>query len=261
MLFYSYLFLLGLFIGSFLNVVIDRLANDQSLLGRSHCDHCQHKLGVLDLIPVLSFFLLGRKCRYCKKKLMWQYPIVELATGVMFFLTAKTFFVETQSIASLQLLLYLGIISCLIIIFVVDIKYQIIPDEIQIAFFVFVLGLKIITVVETQSIASLPINFIYGFLVMLPILLLHLLTRGRGMGFGDVKFAYVIGFLLGLKSGLLSLYLGFILGAIIGLFLIFLGKKKIKSKIAFGPFLVLGVTIMLFWGQPVLDLVRRIYGI
>jgi len=261
MLFYIYFFLLGLCIGSFLNVLIDRLANNQSIMGRSHCDHCKHQLKAVDLIPLISFFILGRKCRYCKKKLMWQYPLVELVTGIMFLLTAKMLFVETGHAPSLQLIFYLGIISCLIVIFVTDLKYQIIPDEVQIAFFVFVLGLKIINVVETRHASSLLISLFGGFLVMFPILLLHLVTRGRGMGFGDVKFAYLIGFLLGVKSGLLSLYIGFVIGAIIGLFLIFLGKKKIKSKIAFGPFLVLGVITMLFFGQPVLDVVRKIYGI
>ena len=96
---------------------------------------------------------------------------------------------------------------------------------------------------------------------MLPILFLWLVTAGRGMGFGDVKLSFTIGFLLGAKAGFLALYFAFVIGGIIGLILLLLKKKKLKSKIAFGPFLVLGVLIMLFWQKEVFQLINKIYGI
>jgi len=257
MWFFIYLFILGLAIGSFLNVLSDRLANEQSLLGRSYCDHCRHQLRILDLIPVLSFFLLKGHCRFCHKKISWQYPLVELATGLLFVLTAITLSLNLGS----QLFFYLGIISCLIVIFVVDLKYQIIPDQIQIALFIFIFSLKITTLIGDQFFAVLLKDIVYSFLVMLPLFLIYLLTSGRGIGFGDVKFAFLIGFLLGFRDGLLSLYLGFIIGAFFGIFLIFSGKKKLKSKIAFGPFLVMGVLILLYWGQILNKIINQFYGL
>lgn len=251
---YVFIFLLGAAVGSFLNVLIDRLPKGQSITGRSHCDYCRHQLSGADLIPIVSFFLLKGRCRYCRKKLSWQYPLVETITGILFVLI---FNFKFQILNYFLLVTYFGIISCLIVIFFADLKYQIIPDSLQVAVFIF----SIIYHLASRIPISQFLNFlISGFIVTLPILFLWLITRGRGMGFGDVKLAFNIGFLLGIKAGFLALYFGFIIGAVVGLFLIFLGKKKLKSKIAFGPFLVLGMVVMMFWQKEIFQLINKIYG-
>lgn len=247
-IFLSIVFILGLAIGSFLNVLIDRLAKGQKITGRSHCDHCRRKLTYRDLIPVVSFFLLKGKCRYCQKKISWFYPLVELLTGVFFVLIIQwQNFKPYQFFSFYHFLLtisYLGITSCLIVIFFQDLKYRIISDWIQLFFFFFVLISHLLSF--SIDLEKFLINqFFSGIIVMLPILFLHLITAGRGMGFGDVKLSFTIGFFLGIKKGFLALYFAFIIGGIIGLILILFKKKKLKSKIAFGPFLVTGLILVL----------------
>ncbi len=262
-MFYSFLFIFGLAIGSFLNVLIDRLPNFEGISGRSHCDHCSHKLSYLDLIPVFSFLVLKGRCRYCKKKISPMYPIVEILTAVMF-VVAWVYLPIGESLSNpvqkgiehLVRIAYLGIIACLIVIIFTDLKYQIIPDSLQIAFFVF----SLFAIGKDVSPLFFVNRVLAALLVMTPILLLHLLTHGRGMGFGDVKLAFTIGFLLGIKSGLISLYLAFISGALVGLIMILFKQVKLKSKIAFGPFLALGTAMMLFYGEKVIVFVNRIYG-
>jgi len=268
-----YLFIIGLAIGSFLNVLIDRLPNEQSIMGRSHCDFCKHKLKGLDLFPVLSFIFLGGKCRYCHKKISWQYPLIEILTGISFVLIFNPDLIGVNSQFShlrqdfggqaiFQLVAWLGIASCLIVIFFADVKYQIIPDSMQIAFFLFSLFINLLAPRSLGEVGEFGIwNLLKsGVVVMLPILILYWLTKSRGMGFGDVKLAFVIGFLLGLKAGLLALYCSFILGALVGLILIIFKLKKLKSKIAFGPFLILGSIIIFIWQSYIFKFIYQIYG-
>jgi len=265
-MFYLFLFTFGTAIGSFLNVVIDRLAQDESVMGRSHCDYCKHKLGPFDLIPIFSFLILGRKCRYCKKKFSWYYPIVEFITGVIFviiwiYLPQSLLGAGLQRFPTTIFLIkfvYLGIVSALVIIFFSDLKYHIIPDQVQVFLFatsLFLLPLygPILSVFIERVVAAL--------LVMGPIYFLYWVTKGKGMGFGDVKLAFTIGFMFGLKAGLLVLYFAFISGAIVGIVLMFLQKRGLKSKIAFGPFMVIGILVMLYWRDSIFEIIRRIYGV
>jgi len=252
-----FLFFLGTIIGSFLNVLIDRLPREESIMGRSHCDHCKKTLSPIDLIPVLSFLFLKGKCRYCGKKLSLQYPGIEILTGVFFILIFNLKFEIFNSNFKFLISNY-AIVSCLIVIFFIDLKKQIIPDEMQITLFVTVLLSKIIMGITGTA---LGYTIVEGLVVLLPILALYLLTKGRGMGFGDVKLAFNMGFFLGIKGGLVAIYAGFILGAISGIILLLLKKKKMKSKIAFGPFLVLGIFILMFFEKPIFSLIQKIYGV
>ncbi|MEK7078888.1 MAG: A24 family peptidase, partial [Patescibacteria group bacterium] len=158
----------------------------------------------------------------------------------------------------IQLGIYLSIVSCLIVIFFIDLKNQIIPDEMQIALFISILFLR---VMGSIGVVGVMWGMLEGLVAMLPILFLYLITRGRGMGFGDVKLAFNMGFLLGIKGGFVAIYLGFILGAFFGIVLLLMKKKKMKSKIAFGPFLVAGMVIVMFFEKPIFSLIQRIYGI
>ena len=257
------IFLFGISIGSFLNVLVDRLPKNESPFGgRSHCEHCKHKLSGLDLIPLLSFFLLKGKCRYCHKKLSYYYPVVELTTGILFAITAifalnnfQFSIFNFQSNLNFQisifqlsfLIFHLFLISSLIVIFFTDIKYGIIPDKITypaiLISFLFLMSDTKYLILNTLP--SAVGAFLFFFL-------LFVVTRGRGMGFGDVKYAFLMGLVLGFPNIITALYIAFLTGALISLILVVWGKKKLKgTTIPFGPFLVLGTVVCLFWGDTI----------
>ncbi len=271
-----FIFILGTAIGSFLNVLIDRLPNKESINGRSHCDYCKKKIAWYDLFPIISFFVLKGKSRCCRKKLNWQYPIVEIITGLLFVLITNNQIPITKqfSITNLQYsnfwlfnnwtlfvswLLFLGISSCLIIIFVSDFKYHLISDYILLALFGF--SLPVVVLAKADPLFPILINsLVSGLIVAFPIFLIYYISRERAMGLGDVYLSAIMGFLLGWKAGLFALYIAFVTGAIFGLIAIIFKNKKLRSKIAFGPFLVIGMVVMLFWGEKILEIIRKIYG-
>ncbi|MFA6016866.1 MAG: prepilin peptidase [Patescibacteria group bacterium] len=257
----SFIFILGASIGSFLNVLIDRLPKEEGINGRSHCDFCGKKIVWYDMFPVLSYFILKGKTRCCRKKLSFQYPLIEMITGISFLLIFNfhfSFFSEF-SIFNFQTLLLFGIISCLIVIFVSDFKYHLISDYILLALFVFSLLLKFIIPAEA-GIQILGRDVLSGLIVSFPIFLIYFISRERAMGLGDVYLSAIMGFLLGWQAGFLALYIAFVTGAIYGLVVIIFKNKKLKSKIAFGPFLVIGTVTMLFWGEKILEMIKRMYG-
>ncbi len=255
-----FIFILGLCVGSFLNVFIDRSrAGVSSLTGRSHCDFCHKSLSPIDLIPIASFIVLEGKCRYCKKKLSWQYPLVEFITGCMFvfiFLQAIQIFgcqlpalssAQTSAIScGIRILPLFLIGACFLVIFVCDLKYQIIPDEMLFIIFTCVLLFQLMS-------RSNKIEYIISGVICFSLfLIIYHLTRGKGMGFGDVKLAFVIGYVLGLQKGLLALYLAFLTGAVVSIILILLKIKKLKQRIAFGPFMLLGAVMSYYLGEEII---------
>ena len=249
------LFVFGLFIGSFLGVVVDRLATKDSFIkGRSKCDHCGHVLGFFDLFPIFSFVLLKGQCRYCHKKLSLYCPITEITTGILF---AITFLLLSQGnlsfitdhLSLISVIYYLFIVSCLIVIFFADLRYGIIPDKIlyPAVFVVFVF-----TILNTQYlILNIVFSAIGSFLFLF---ILYFITKRRGMGFGDVKYAFFMGLLLGFPAVVVGLYIAFLTGAVAGIILLVWQKKRIRgTTIPFGPFLVIGTYISLFWGNWILS--------
>ena len=246
------IFLIGASIGSFLNVLIDRLPKDERISGHSHCDFCGKKIAWYDLIPVISFFILRGRTRCCRKKLSWQYPAIEFVTGFIFVMVFKDS--PYYGISIIRTVLTASIMSCLIVIFVSDFKYHLISDYIQASFFLFSLLLHL------KEFNQLPYYLLSGLVVSLPIFIIYYLSRERAMGLGDVFLALNIGFLLGWQAGFLALYIAFVTGAIYGVGLIFLKRKKIKSRIPFGPFLVIGMVVMLFWGEKIMEIIKKIYG-
>ena len=254
------LFIIGLFVGSFLGVLIDRLPKDETVIkGRSHCEFCKHKLSLVDLIPVFSFIFLKGKCRYCHKKLNWYYPIFEVSTGIIFALTYS--FLVSNQINSPQLLIinliyYLFIISCLIVIFFSDLKYGIIPDKILLPLTIIVF---IYLIVFNTS--SLITNLLAGVGALLFFILLILITKGKGMGMGDVKFSFLMGLTLGFPQIVVGLYVAFLTGAFISIILILWRKKIFKDTISFGPFLVFGTLMSIFLGNFLLQEALQILGL
>ncbi|MBZ9571766.1 prepilin peptidase [Patescibacteria group bacterium] len=245
-----FVFLLGLATGSFLNSIIYRLQTKESfLLTRSYCPHCKHKLNWQDLIPLLSFLILKGKCRYCKNKISLQYPLVELATGTLFVLVGYYTF-PNLLVTSYRLL----ITSFLIIIFVSDLKYYIIPDKIIYP----AIGIAFIYNILYSHLKFHDFHFflnslLAAFIASAFFLFIFLLSRGKWMGFGDVKLGFFVGLFLGWLNILVALFLAFFIGAIIGVGLILTGKKKLKSEVPFGPFLVTGTFIAFFWGNNLIS--------
>ena len=224
---------MGLGVGSFLNVVIDRSVSGKDLGGRSSCDFCNKKIYWYDLIPVLSYFFLLGKCRFCNKKLSIQYPLIEILTGVLYMFVYIVFF-QAQLFHMISMLI---IITVSIIIAVTDLKYQIIPDwAITTLFLIGILG----------SSNSLFYYFAGSLVGVFFLWIIHHLSNGTAMGYGDVKLIAAEGIVLSLPFLLISLYSAFLFGGIFALFLLLMRKKKMSSQMAFGPFLIIGFLISMF---------------
>jgi len=252
------LFILGLSIGSFINCVVDRKG---IAFGRSYCDHCQKTLTWLDNIPLLSFALLRGKSRCCKKRISLRHPLVEVATGVVFGMGYVVCGIGgTGGIRDIGEILFLIFISsALILIFVFDWQYQIIPDQITFSMVVITIIYRLFPYFPFTSQESLSTSleatsevFLVALGAMGFFLFLYLITKGKGMGFGDVKFAFLMGLLLGWPGILVALYFAFLTGAGVGVILILLSKKEFGQHIPFGPFLVGGTFVSLFWGEKIL---------
>lgn len=287
LLFFS--FLIGLSVGSFLNCLIYRLKEKELLNNkttkplnrlrgffgmtikeRSYCPKCKNKLGVLDLIPVFSFIFLGGKCRYCHQKISWQYPIVELLTGVIFTVAAyQIFSLDFTEILDFRFQIFeVGrlfllfrnwfFISVLLFIFIYDLKYYLIPDKIILPAIIITLVFN--TILQYCSVLkyspSLNLNWLFystnpnflNFLFAAVIgggffLVQFLISKGRWIGGGDIRLGVLMGLMLGWPATLFALFLAYIIGAIIGIGLIVTGKKSWQSQIPFGPFLA-GATII-----------------
>lgn len=251
-------FILGLCFGSFLNVVVDRYPTKKPMLtGRSMCDDCQRVLHWYDLIPLFSFIQIRGKCRYCKAVLSYMYPGIELLTG-MAFLFVYYFFSPSLTVASLALLLYgFFLVVVLLIVFFSDVKFGIIPDPVVAIAVSVTMVYRIVFSPETVLLALLAAGGAGLFFF-----LLYFFTRGRGMGFGDVKYAVWMGLLLSFPGIILGLYLAFLTGALFSLILILWRKKRFfGSTIPFGPFLVLGTAISYFGEAVILQYVRAFLNI
>jgi prepilin signal peptidase PulO-like enzyme (type II secretory pathway) len=252
------IFTLGLIVGSFLNCIIYRLQTNESFLkGRSFCPNCKHTLSWQDLIPVFSFIILRGECRYCKKPISWQYPLVELATGILFVLNFWYLSFRFDLIFGFWILnfIYYLIISCfLILIFVYDLKHYIIPDKIIFPTIIINLLYNVfysLFIINNSKFLIQSLLSAFGAAVFF--LLIVLISRGRWMGAGDIKLAFFMGLFLGWPKILIALFLSFFIGAIIGLGLIAAGKKKMNSEVPFGPFLVIGTFLAMFFGQQIVS--------
>ena len=235
--------LFGLIIGSFISALSYRYPRRISIArGRSKCPSCKNTIAWYDNIPLLSYILLAGKCRNCKKHISIRYPLIEFFTILGFVLI----FLEFNSNAVLTMF-YLIIYSLLVLIFVVDFEFQIIPD-IFVYFGIFASFLYLLIFNERILFSSL----FAGFLASVFLLSLFFLTKGKGMGLGDVKFAIFGGMLTGINLLFIWLFLAFLTGAAVGIILILSQKASIKSKIAFGPFLAFGLLVSLLWGEKII---------
>jgi leader peptidase (prepilin peptidase)/N-methyltransferase len=241
--------ILGLAVGSFLNVCIDRLPRNESIINPpSHCSVCQHKLATKDLIPVFSYLALRGRCRYCQASIPQRLFWVELATGVIFALLCWHYRLSPE----------LGVMifyACLfIIIFVIDLEQGLILNKVVYPGMVVALLLALypwpwLNESIVMRVAYVALGGAIGFVVFL---LIAIVSRG-GMGWGDVKLAGLVGLATGFPLVFLSIIMAAILGGIVAVALLIARRRNFKGTIPFGPFLALAAMITLLWGSNILS--------
>jgi prepilin signal peptidase PulO-like enzyme (type II secretory pathway) len=281
---YALIFVGGLFVGSFLNVVADRVPHKKSpLKGRSKCDYCKADLKAKDLIPLLSYAWLKAKCRYCEKKLSLYYPFAEVITGLAFVGVAYYLkvFAATNPYIWINFAYLAVIASFLIVIFLTDVKYKLIPNKIVFPAILFMLIFMIgsfifIAVSSYTQMKADPFGkyllevgywsdqmmfllrslvFTVGSALLLGgfFWLLIFITKGKGMGGGDVKLAFLIGLINGFPFNIIAIVLAFVIGAAVSGVLMMFKKKGMKDVIPFGPFLITGSVVAFVFGQQLLN--------
>jgi leader peptidase (prepilin peptidase) / N-methyltransferase len=238
-------FVFGLVLGSFFNVVILRLPEDQPMAWeRSRCPKCKDPIPWYLNIPVLSYMYLVGRCRRCKARISLQYPIVELTTGFLFLFLFHRYGFTLRAAA------YALFTSYLLIITVIDIHHQIIPDELSLSGIV--LGFLLSFVVRDISWWESGLGILLGGGVFLAIAFIYEKWSGReGLGGGDVKLLGMIGAWLGYQCLLPVIVISSATGSVVGLTLMAVRQKDFKTAIPFGPFLALGALLELIWGTEI----------
>lgn len=237
-------------------------------MNRSHCPKCKHQLAWYDNIPLFSYLFLLGKCRYCKKKISIQYPTVEFVVAVLFVLA---FYINFSSQTIDSYLLYLDIsfinlnfivlmlrdwivISIMTIVFIYDLRWYLILDKVMIPSVIVVLLINFYLGYfggePWRNLWNLSISAIIGggfFLSQ------FVISRGKWIGGGDIRFGFLMGLILGFPGILVALMLAYISGAIIGVALIAVGKKKMSSQVPFGVFLATATIVSLFWAENIIE--------
>jgi prepilin signal peptidase PulO-like enzyme (type II secretory pathway) len=259
-IFLIYSFIIGTLIGSFLNVVALRYNTGMTLKGRSKCFSCGKNLNWHELIPVFSFLFQKGKCKTCKSKISWQYPLVEAVAGILF---VSIFFIfpPTTIESSFTTLFYIFITCILLIITIYDMKHKIIPDALSYTFAAIAFA-HLFIAPDLSFILPNWVQIISGPVLALPFALLFLFSRGKWMGLGDAKLVLGIGWVLGITAGLSAIVLAFWIGAVISIIWMYIIFRKIKSRyeIPFGPYLILGMYLVLLLNIRIIDL-RPFYEI
>lgn len=239
------IFIYGLMIGSFLNVCIYRIPREESIaFPSSHCPKCSTSLKWYDNIPLLSYLSLLGKCRYCRTKISAQYPMVEFLNGMLYLILYNHFGL------TLDFVFYALIFSVLVVITFIDLKEMVIPDILVLMILILSSIHKFLNYV-IYDISPGILNSLGGmFLAGGLFLAIVIISRG-GMGGGDVTLIGALGYILGMKFILMTIFLSFIFGAIISVFLLATKIKTRKDPIPFGPFIVLGFSITVLWGESI----------
>ena len=245
-LIFSYIFIIGTFIGSFLNVCIYRLPEGKSVVSPpSACSSCGHRLGFLDLIPVLSYVFNRGKCRYCGAKYSTQYPFIELLNGILYLFVFYRYGFTWISV------MHCITISLLIVIFMIDLRYKIIPDSLVIFGLLYTIIISIMLI--DINIWDKVFGFLFGFTLFLVIALVT-----NAMGGGDIKLMGLLGLNFGLKGIIFITIFSFIIGAIISILLLITKKATRKDYIPFGPFIAVSAVTYIFWGDNIINLYLKL---
>jgi prepilin signal peptidase PulO-like enzyme (type II secretory pathway) len=247
-----------------------RLKKGESfLLGRSHCPKCKKTIHWLDNIPIISFILLWGRCRHCRKPISWQYPLVEIFTGLIFAAIAAFFFQASDPLSWALTAYYLIVSACLLVVFVYDWKYYEIPMEAiwaSLAFsFLFSLYLDVDFFYSNLPGSALGGDFFHIFdlriysgilgaiLGSFLFFLLAYFSREKWMGMGDGFLALAIGFFLGWPETMLAIFLAFLIGSMYGIAMVIIGKKKLGSQVPFAPFILSGTWIALLGYEKIVN--------
>src|SRR5437773_303262 len=268
--------ILGLIIGSFLNVCIARIPRQESIVfPNSHCPQCGNPIRAYDNIPLLSYLLLLGKCRSCGQRISWQYPVVEALTALTFW---ATFVLLGFSLKAIVLLMFF---SSIVILIFIDLNHRILPDVITLPGMLFGLLFSLLTPVQDSTaefILSLFgleisngifISFLNSFMgvsvcggfLWLVAEIYFRVRKIEGLGFGDIKLMGMVGAFLGMKLALLTIMLGSMMGAVLGLLFIKLAGKDVRYELPFGSFLGIAAIISALWGpQLISDYTWTLHG-
>lgn len=237
-------FIFGTVIGSFLNVCIFRIPNEQSIaFPPSHCGSCNHKLSAKDLIPILSWVFLKGKCRYCKAKVSIQYPLIEAITGCLFLALYLKFGL------TVKLIKYIVLTALFIVIGIIDFKTQDVYDSTIIFGIVVAILFIIISYFVGEKVSLLSI--ILGSLI--PAGIIAIFAKFGAMGWGDVEIIFVSGLFLGFKLSMVNLFLSIVIGGAVACLLMIMKKKGGKDMMAFGPWIALSTYIVIIFGNEMLN--------
>ncbi|MBI1908130.1 prepilin peptidase [Candidatus Uhrbacteria bacterium] len=247
-------FVLGVVTGSIVNATVLRTKAGLPLMSRAKCLSCVEPLAWFDLIPVVSFFALKGRCRRCSSAIEWQYPAVELAMGLLFALFAARIFlgvgIPPYITGTEHALLFIrdAIVAVfLVIIFLYDFRFSVIPDRFSIPAVIIVILANLVLGASTWSLLLGGLALGGFFSVQ------YLVSQGRWVGGGDIRMGLLMGFLLGLPLGIVALFWSYVLGAIAGVILIAFGHRKLDSHVPFGTFLALATVIVMVFGPWMLD--------
>ncbi len=237
-----YLFIIGMFMGSFYNVVGIRVPVKETLMGRSHCPECNKTLGWLELFPVVGYIILGGKCKNCKTHISVKYPLMELITGILF---SVSFVILHENMV--EYILVVVFISLLVIITVSDMYYQIIPDIILIVFLPVIFGLRMFSTEILWYYSVL--GGVFGFGLMYALAWYGKKRfKQEALGGGDIKLYFLIGLFLGIETVFLSL----LFAAVLGLIYSVISRKK-SGYLPFVPFIAIGTMIAYYFGPSLLE--------
>jgi len=283
---YVFLFALGLVLGSFLNLVSDRVVKGRKIVfGHSKCDYCKKELKAKNLIPLLSFIIQRGKCSECNKSLSWYYPFSEILAGLLMILASQIskfkLFVDFSCSNFVGFLFLVVVFSFFEILLLTDLKYLLIPDKIVLPAAVFVALFNISSTAvnlynykiklenddfgryllkvgffEDQVMAvlrALGLNFLSALAIAFFFFFIVWITKGKGMGGGDIRLALLVGLVNGFPYNFLAVFLGFFIGAVVSVGLVLGGRKTLKSVVPFGPFLILGSLLCFVWGSQILN--------
>lgn len=267
----------GLGFGSFINALIWRMYQQEKakskaakqklsiLRGRSMCVHCKHQLAAADLIPIFSWLWLKGRCRYCKKPISWQYPVVEIATALIFVGSYILWPVNLDTTGAWLLFITWLVSSVgLMALLVYDLKWMLLPNRIIYpTFFVALIGRLSYIAFFAEGKAHSFWLLVFSLVISSGVFwLMFQVSRGQWIGFGDVRLGLITGTLLAdpAKSAAM-IFIASLLGSLVALPGLITGKKTMSSKLPYGPFLIIATAITLLFGSPIIDWYKSLLGL
>ena len=262
-----YIAVVGIIFGSFINALVWRVHQQESpkskrkasdaelsiMKGRSMCVHCGHTLSLKDLVPVLSWVSLRGKCRYCSKRISWQYPLVEITTAVLFVISYLHWPNELAGFEWFYFVLWLGYLVALVALFVYDLRWYLLPNRIVYPLIVAAMLQTVVMAIELSDAAPVR-DAVLGLLIGGGIFyVLFQVSGGRWIGGGDVKLGFFLGILLGPVGSFMLLFLASVIGSVVAVTLMAAKVITRKSILPFGPFLIAAGFVVMLFGERIAD--------